>query len=62
MTRTQHKYKVTFHWRDGLIEQGEGWGDTREAAATDAMNHMGYGGGALGALDYWDAELSSREG
>jgi len=59
-TRTQEKYKVTLHWRDGKVDEGEGWGTTREAAAANAMNSMGYGGGSVAALDYWDAKLEAR--
>ena len=40
------KYK--FHWRDGSINEGEG--DTPE----DAFTHLGFGAGAVPALDYWE--------
>lgn len=37
-----------FHWRAG--PPNEGYGDTPE----DAMNRLGYGQGAIAALDYWE--------
>lgn len=59
-TRTQDLYKVTVHWLDGTVDYLDGWGATRQAAAADALNSAGYGGGALAALDYWDAELATE--
>jgi len=53
--RVQESYDVTLHWRDGKTDKGIGWGSNRTEAAADAMNTMGYGGGALAALDYWEA-------
>lgn len=44
---------MEFHWLDGKIDRGLGRGDTREQRAADALDRMGYGGGALRALDYW---------
>lgn len=58
--RTQRSYKVTLVWKDGKQDSGIGWGAGREAAAADYMNSAGYGGGALGALDYWNAELEEK--
>lgn len=40
----------TFHWLDGKVTRGRG----RDAA--DAMNRLGYGNGAVRALDYWSSE------
>lgn len=56
-TRTQTKYKITLHWRDGKIEECEGWGASEGEAVADAMNAKGYGYGALRALDYYAAEV-----
>ena len=55
--RTQQEYIVELHWRDGKVDTLVGWGESRQAAAADAMNTAGYGGGALAALDYWDANV-----
>ncbi len=55
-TRTQELYDVTLHWLDGKVDKLKGWGDSRESAAADAVNSAGYGGGALRALDYWEAK------
>jgi hypothetical protein len=59
-TRTQNLYKVTLIWRD-KTEVLDGWGNSREAAAADAANSAGYGGGAMRALKGWDAELAGKE-
>lgn len=37
-----------FVWRDGVIHEARG----RDAA--DAINRLGFGLGALAALDYWE--------
>lgn len=37
-----------FHWLDGAKQLGRG----KDAA--DALNRMGYGQGAVAALDYWE--------
>lgn len=37
-----------FHWLDGRISEGRG----RDAA--EAINRLGFGRGALRALDYWE--------
>lgn len=39
-----------FHWRGTSMTPSEGYG--RDAA--DAFNRLGYGGGALAALDYYE--------
>ncbi len=54
--RVQDKYKVTLHWKGDDTQELEGWGVSRTTAAADAMNSAGIGGGALAALDYWEAE------
>ena len=59
-TRTQSLYEVTLHWGDGKVEVLKGWGSNRMEAAADAMNSAGYGGGALRALDYWDAKKAEQ--
>lgn len=53
----RNQYRVTLHWRDGEEDEGMGWGTTKQIAAANAMNNMGYGGGALAALDYWTVKL-----
>jgi len=58
--RTQKLYQVTFHWNDGTTDKRNGWGTSPIAAATDAINGLGYGGGALAALDYWSAEIAKE--
>ena len=40
-----------FHWRDG--ERSEGEGETPE----DAFTKLGYGAGAVKALDYWEGKV-----
>lgn len=37
-----------FHWRDGKQQDGEG------RSPADALSRLGYGNGALAALDYWE--------
>ena len=47
-----------FHWLCGQVDEGRG----RDAA--DALTRLGYGNGALKALDYWerlDPESDSDE-
>jgi len=39
--------KFEFHWLDGKIEIGEG------TSVSDAFSRLGYGGGAIAALDYF---------
>lgn len=41
-----HKYR--FYWRDGKVEEGEG------TTVADAFTRLGYGAGALSALDYYE--------
>ncbi len=59
-TRTQVLYRVTLEWHD-KTEILEGWGNSRQSAAADAMNSAGYGGGALRALKSWDAKKVEDE-
>ena len=40
--------KFRFHWLDGRIEEGDG------NDVTDAFRSLGYGGGAMRALDWWE--------
>jgi hypothetical protein len=40
--------KFRFHWLDGKTSEGEG--DT----PADALRRLGYGGGAVRALDWWE--------
>ena len=42
--------KFKFHWLDGSTEVGKG------VDVADAFTHLGYGAGAIGALDYYEAE------
>lgn len=56
-TRTQTQYKIVLHWLDGKTETLTGWGDSERGAAADAMNTAGYGGGAVRALDYFEASV-----
>lgn len=44
-------YKYTFHWDGGKTEIGYG------NSAAEAFMKLGYGGGALRALDWYDEEL-----
>lgn len=41
--------RFRFHWRDGSTNEGPG------TDAADALNRLGFGAGALPALDYWEA-------
>ena len=38
--------KYRFHWLDGTVNEGEG------TSVSDAFTHLGFGGGAIRALDY----------
>ena len=40
--------KYRFHWLDGKVHEGEG------RNAVDAFTRLGFGAGALGALDYYE--------
>ena len=44
--RQQKTYR--FHWKDGSKNEGKG------NNPADALNHLGFGRGALPALDYWE--------
>jgi len=45
-----------FHWRGGPPSEGQG------DSPADAMNKLGYGQGAVAALDYWEKiELSNKK-
>ena len=37
-----------FHWRDGVIDEGRG------SDPADALTKLGFGAGAIAALDYWE--------
>ena len=40
--------KFKFYWRDGVVHEGEGYD------VADAFRRLGFGGGALAALDWWE--------
>jgi len=40
--------KFRFHWLDGKVEEGEGF------SVSDAFMRLGYGSGAMRALDWWE--------
>ena len=40
--------KFRFFWKDGTVSTGEG------ERSTDAFTKLGYGKGAVEALDYWE--------
>ncbi len=44
-----------FHWRSGPPSEGQGYGPA------DAMTNLGYGQGAVAALDYWEQIEMSNE-
>lgn len=50
--------KYRFHWlgSDRKVEEGEG------TSPADALNKLGYGGGAVAALDYWEEVVEGAEG
>jgi hypothetical protein len=39
-----------FHWLSGQIDEGSG------ISPADALNRLGYGGGAVAALDYFEVK------
>lgn len=41
--------RYTFYWLDGKTEEAEGY------TPADALRSLGYGGGALRALDYYSS-------
>ena len=41
-----------FHWRDGKISEGAGYD------VAHAFSRLGYGGGAIRALDYYETVAS----
>lgn len=49
-------YKFTFHWKDGTSDSAEG--DTVEQAFTS----LGYGNGAIPALDYYEQVRRTPKG
>ena len=53
-TVTLKEATVKFHWHDGTIEEGVGRGEDRWQIALDALRKLGYGGGVMAALDYWE--------
>lgn len=53
-TVTLKRAKVRFHWKGGHVDEGFGVGNDQYEIAADAANKLGYGGGAMRALDYWD--------
>lgn len=38
-----------FHWLDGKVQDGKG------KSPADALTRLGYGNGAIKALDYWES-------
>lgn len=44
---TQEKL-YRFHWGDKKVDESKGY------SVADAFRRLGYGGGALRALDYWE--------
>ena len=40
--------KYRFHWQDGTVDEGAGH------TCADALTRLGYGAGAVAALDYWE--------
>lgn len=44
-----------FHWKDGSISRGKG------STPEEILSKLGYGQGALGALDYWEKDLTDTE-
>jgi hypothetical protein len=40
--------RFKFYWLDGKTNEGE------STDAADALTRLGYGGGAVRALDYWE--------
>jgi hypothetical protein len=53
-TVTLKKSRVRFHWHDGATQDGEGLGNDQFEIAADAANKLGYGSGAIKALDYFE--------
>jgi hypothetical protein len=53
---------VRFHWNGGRIDEQDGVGNNRTEIAADAANKLGYGGGAMSALDYWEIVEDEKEG
>jgi hypothetical protein len=47
--RTPDELTYRFHWLDGKVQDGKG------KSASDALTRLGYGNGALKALDYWES-------
>lgn len=47
-THSPEQRAYRFHWRDGKVQVGKGY-DVAHAFTT-----LGYGHGALQALDYWE--------
>jgi hypothetical protein len=43
--------RYRFHWLTGDVDEGEG------SSPEDAFTHLGYGAGALPALDYFEEIL-----
>lgn len=44
----------SFHWRDGKVSTGEG------ATPEDAFSALGYGAGAVAALDYYEEAVEGE--
>lgn len=49
------KKKFKFHWKTGRASIGEG------TSPEDAFTHLGYGAGAVPALDYYE-EIKEEDG
>lgn len=61
-TETRTLYDVELHWLTGDVDKGQSWGTSRENATVNFLNQCGYGQGALGALDYWNAREATENG
>ncbi len=45
-----------FHWLDGKVDEGKGYD------VSHALSRLGYGGGALRALDYYEEVKEKNNG
>ena len=46
--KEENMKRFRFHWLDGKVDEKEGYD------AAHALTMLGYGAGALAALDYWE--------
>ena len=44
-----------FHWNDGSVDSGKG------TSVSDAFMKLGFGAGAMGALDWWEVKDGSTQ-